>query len=99
MKAFRCACGQPLFFDNTRCLACGAEVAFDPLEQRLNALVAAGDGTWTMAGDAHASPPRFRLCEHRTRAAACNWLVPAHESHSTCLSCRLTRTIPDLSRP
>jgi hypothetical protein len=99
MKAFRCTCGQPLFFDNTRCLACGAEVAFDPFEQQLNALVAAGDGTWTMAGDARASPMRFRHCEHRTLAAACNWLVPAHESHTTCLSCRLTRTIPDLSRP
>jgi hypothetical protein len=52
-----------------------------------------------MAGDARAAPTRFRLCEHRTRAAACNWLVPAHESHTACLSCRLTRTIPDLSRP
>ena len=99
MKAFRCTCGQPLFFDNSRCLACGAEVAFDPFEQRLQALVAAGDDTWTMAGDARTAPTRFRLCEHRSRAAACNWLAPAHESHTTCLSCRLTRTIPDLSRP
>ena len=99
MKPFQCACGQPLFFDNSRCLACGAEVAFDPREQRLNAIVAAGDGTWTLAGDVRASPPRFRCCEHRAQAAACNWLIPAHERHAACLSCRLTRTIPDLARP
>jgi len=99
MKAFRCCCGQPLFFENTRCLACGAEVAFDPHDQRLDALAAAGDGTWTMAGETRAPPPRFRFCEHRSHAAACNWLVPAQGPHTACLSCRLTRTIPDLSRP
>ena len=99
MKAFQCACGQPLFFHNHRCLACGAEVGFDPLEQRLGALAAVGDGTWTSAGDARSSRTRFRFCEHRTSAAACNWLVPSREAHRSCLSCRLTRTIPDLSRP
>ena len=99
MKAFQCACGQPLFFHNHRCLACGAEVGFDPLEQRLGALAAVGDGTWTCAGDARSSRSRFRFCEHRTSAAACNWLVPSWEAHRSCLSCRLTRTIPDLSRP
>lgn len=28
MRAFVCTCGQPLFFDNLRCLACGADVAW-----------------------------------------------------------------------
>lgn len=99
MKAFQCTCGQPLFFHNSRCLACGAEVAFDPVEMRLNSLVAMGDGTWTMRDDGRTAPPRFRLCSHRTLTAACNWLVPAHSPHDACLSCALTRTIPDLSRP
>ncbi len=99
MKSFQCTCGQPLFFHNDRCLACGAAVGFDPFELRLGALVDAGEGTWAFAGDARAAPPRFRRCEHRSKAAACNWLVPAHEPHAACLSCRLTRTIPDLSRP
>jgi hypothetical protein len=99
MRAFQCTCGQPLFFHNSRCLACGAEVAFDPVELRLNALVPMGDGTWTLGGDTRAAPPRFRWCAHRTLAAACNWLVPAQTPHDACLSCRLTRTIPDLSRP
>jgi hypothetical protein len=99
MKAFHCTCGQPLFFHNSRCLGCGAEVAFDPVERKLNAVVAVGDGTWTIGDDMRAAPSRFRFCEHRTEAAACNWLVPAHDAHAACLSCRLTRTIPDLSRP
>jgi hypothetical protein len=99
MNAYQCTCGQPLFFHNSRCLACGAEVAFDPYAGRLGALVPASDGTWSMAGDAQATTPRFRLCTHRTQAAACNWLVSAREPHAACLSCRLTRTIPDLSRP
>lgn len=30
MKNFQCNCGQPLFFENTVCLACNERVAFDP---------------------------------------------------------------------
>jgi len=99
MKAFQCTCGQPLFFHNFRCLGCGSEVAFDPHERRLNALVPVGDGTWTIAGDPRPEPVRFRFCDHRTLAAACNWLVPAQDPEGACISCRLTRTIPDLGRP
>ncbi len=98
MKSFQCACGQPLFFHNTRCLACGAEVAYDPESRTLGALAPAGNSAWTLARDPRAPAPRFRFCAHRNRAAQCNWLVPAETSNTACLSCRLTRTIPDLSR-
>jgi hypothetical protein len=30
MKAFRCGCGQRVFFDNSVCLACGTAFGFDP---------------------------------------------------------------------
>jgi hypothetical protein len=99
MKTFQCTCGQPLFFHNNRCLACGAEVAYDPTARTLGALAAAGAGTWTVAGDQRVPVPRFRLCAHRTQAAACNWLIPAGAADTVCLSCRFTRTIPDLSDP
>lgn len=99
MKTFTCVCGQPLFFDNTHCLACGATVAYDPTSQALGALAAVGDGTWTLSGDERRPAPRFRFCEHRNQAALCNWLVPADAPVSACVSCELTRTIPDLSRP
>ena len=32
MKNFQCSCGQTLFFENTRCLNCGNDVGFDPLQ-------------------------------------------------------------------
>ena len=98
MKTFQCTCAQPLFFHNTKCLACGLEVAYDPTLPDLRALTAVGDGTWALAGDTREPAPAFRFCEHRTDAVLCNWLVPADEDATKCLSCRLTRTIPDLSR-
>ena len=39
----------------------------------------------------------FRLCSNGQRYAACNWLVPTSSSEALCTSCRLNRTIPDLS--
>lgn len=99
MKTFACACGQPLFFHNLRCLACGAHVGYDPASRQLAALSATGDGAWRVRGDARRPLPRFRLCAHRNEAAQCNWLVPDDEPFTACLSCRLTRTIPNLSRP
>jgi hypothetical protein len=99
MKTFQCTCGQPLFFDNTHCLACGATVAYDPTSHELGALAAVGDGTWTLDRDGRRPAPRFRFCQYRDQAAACNWLVPVDAPVAACVSCQLTRTIPDLSRP
>ena len=39
----------------------------------------------------------YRLCGNGQRYAACNWLVPASTGEAFCVSCRLNRTIPDLS--
>ena len=96
MKPFACSCGQPLFFDNMRCVNCGREVAYDPTARTLISLEPAGDGLWMVVGDEREPRPRFRLCTNRTAAAACNWLVPASAPGDFCLSCRLTRTIPSL---
>ena len=30
MRSFRCACGNKVYFENDRCLACGGALAFDP---------------------------------------------------------------------
>jgi hypothetical protein len=99
MKVFHCTCGQPLFFDNIQCVNCGRQVAYDPTSCVLVALEPAGAERWAIAGGESDPRPLFRFCGNRTMAAACNWLVPANESHPTCLSCRLTRTIPSLDRP
>ena len=94
MKAFQCTCGQPLFFHNAACLGCGSAIAYDPTSRLLGPLVASEDGRWTLAVDERDPKPSFRFCEHRTGAAACNWLVPADSAYAACLSCRLTRDDP-----
>ena len=100
MKSFACTCGQPLFFDNLRCLSCGAYVAYDPTSKVLATVVEAGTpDDWAVAGDLRAPPPLFRLCAHRATASSCNWLVPAAHPAATCVSCRLTRTVPNLDNP
>jgi hypothetical protein len=100
MKAFHCTCRQPLFFDNTRCLRCGSEVAYDPTSRRLTPLKPAKQkDLWLLARDTRKPKPQFRFCANRTEPAACNWLVPARDEETLCLSCRLTRTIPILARP
>ncbi len=59
---------------------------------------------WQEALDAttavpNASAPCFRRCERLLSASACNWLIePDSDSQLTqCRSCRLDRTLPDLS--
>lgn len=99
MKSFECTCGQPLFFPNTQCLKCGAELGYDPQLCSLGPLQPSGNDTWTRTDDSRQPPTAFRLCAHRLTAATCNWLVPADSPHSLCLSCRLTRTIPNLDLP
>lgn len=99
MKAFSCACGQPLFFDNLHCLACGREAGYDPATRTFGAIEPAGAGLWLRAGDARDPRLAFRTCAHRAAASACNWLIPAGAPEAVCLSCRLTRTIPALDRP
>jgi hypothetical protein len=52
--------------------------------------------TWRLAASPEAS---YRRCENLTTPSGCNWLVSADEGKTLCKSCRLDRTIPDLSIP
>jgi hypothetical protein len=93
MKLFECqACGQPLYFENTRCESCGRRLGYLPRVQEVTALEAGEGGrTALVAPD---QPVRFCLnAEHD----ACNWLVSASDAERYCLACRHNRTIPDLS--
>jgi hypothetical protein len=98
-RAFHCRCERPVFFGNTRCLACGTELGYDsagcavvPIEP------AAGEGVWRRVG---AAEPLYRLCANRTSAVACSWLIEHTQAQrfEQCRSCRLNRTLPDLSQP
>jgi hypothetical protein len=104
-RAFACRCGRPVFFRNSRCLACGRALGYDAPRCRLLAIepVAGAPGLWQQAGGTDTA--RWRRCVNLDTASGCNWLVDASQPpdpgdapvRGQCIACRLTRTLPDLS--
>jgi len=85
MKPFACSnCSNVVFFDNNRCLKCGAEVGYDRLSDSMVA--------WQ-------SRPDLKRCANGTEHGVCNWLMPLEIQSPLCLSCRFNRVIPDLTKP
>ncbi|PXW92768.1 hypothetical protein C7444_12319 [Sphaerotilus hippei] len=101
-RSFHCVCGQAVFFDNSRCLACGRELGLVVSLRRVVSLQVRGEG---LEGLGEAAGQRFVRCDNSRLAAACNWLIPAAERDGRgrrplhCAACRLNRTIPDLALP
>lgn len=97
MKIFHCDhCQQLVFFENIRCVNCGHALAYLPDRTGMASLDPEGNDHWRAPA---ANGQRYRLCENYRRENVCNWAVPAEDAHPLCQSCRLTRIIPDLSRP
>jgi hypothetical protein len=93
MDIFHCDyCGQLVFFESTECVHCGHRLAFLPDAGRMGSLDSAADGTWELA-TAHVE---YRLCANYSAYNVCNWAVDASDANPLCLSCRLTRIIPNL---
>jgi hypothetical protein len=101
MRTFHCdQCGQPLFFENVRCLRCGSDLAFLPDKLVLGAIepVPGDRGLWRRRlGTSHAGGRTYHLCRNHTDFQACNFAVPASDPNPLCVSCRQTRILPDLS--
>ena len=100
-RAFSCACGRPVFFRNSECLACHRPLGYAAERGMLLPLEAAAEGGWRRVGAAR-SAPRYARCANLDTAAACNWLLAPAEVRAgltLCRCCRLTRTVPDLSLP
>jgi hypothetical protein len=96
MKLFECQnCGQPLYFENTRCESCGLSLGYLPECETVTALVEA-DGGWRALA-APEPQARYRICANATHDV-CNWLVAADHPGEFCVACRHNRTIPDLSQ-
>jgi hypothetical protein len=112
MKVFHCDhCGHLLFFENTRCVRCGKVLAYLPDLAVVGSLDAADDrdgtdhasdrgtartGKWRSPLPA-AAGRTYRLCTNYSQEQVCNWAVGADDPNPLCVSCRLTRVIPDLS--
>jgi hypothetical protein len=97
MKLFTCtACGHTVYFHNVRCTQCGAPLGFLSDKLELSAFDVDNPGNWRPIGSGPAETT-FRPCGNYVQYDACNWMVPTDEPDALCLSCRLNRTIPDLT--
>jgi hypothetical protein len=97
MKLFSCdQCRARLYFENTTCLACQHELGYIPEGNDLTAIEAAADGTWRTLSPHHAQVA-WRKCANYAEKGICNWMVRADDPNEFCRSCRMTRTIPDLT--
>ena len=89
VKLFECDnCGQPLYFENTRCEQCGHALGYstekpprcflsNPMGMR---------GAWLLSRE----PRAPGLCANAVYEA-CNWLVPDDSAETLCLACRHNR--------
>jgi hypothetical protein len=99
MKLFQCQnCGQPLYFENTRCERCGLALGYLPERETITALKQESDvaeltqKVWRALAD----QKTYRYCANAAYNV-CNWLVSTKRPDAYCLACRHNRIIPDLS--
>ncbi|MBX3262868.1 MAG: putative zinc-binding metallopeptidase [Labilithrix sp.] len=99
MKVFHCDhCGQLLFFENSVCVRCGRALAYVLERRDLASLDFAPTDAAPNRWLSRFPDEPLRLCENYSRYNVCNWAVPFDDLHALCRACRLTRTIPNLSR-
>lgn len=91
MRVFHCdICRSLVFFENSKCLGCDHALAFLSDELEVRALTSM-DRVPVSEGSRH------RLCQNYLQHNNCNWAVAADDPNPFCLSCRLTRVIPNLT--
>jgi hypothetical protein len=87
-----------VFFGNSQCLGCGTPLGYEPYLGKVVPLIPGHKPETWRAARIHGA---VRRCANLNSFAACNWLLrinPKDASTETmCISCRLNRTIPDLS--
>ncbi len=99
MKVFHCDhCDHLVFFENVRCVRCDHPLAYLPDLGVTGSLDEAGDGLWRSPLP-RAEGRTYRLCRNYAEQGVCNWAVSSEDDSPYCLSCRLTRVIPDLGKP
>jgi hypothetical protein len=100
MRIFVCqACRLVVFFENTSCTRCGHALGYLPHLKMLSALKKVKTTDLFDALAPAAEGRRYRRCRNAVEYDACNWMIPADESHKYCEACRLTAVLPDFDAP
>ena len=94
-RSYHCRCDRPVYFHNSLCLGCGAPLGYVPELGEVRALEPRHEGLWRISGSEKRQA--YRRCANFDSAAGCTWMIRGEEPASHCTSCRLNRTIPDLS--
>ncbi|HET9058520.1 MAG TPA: putative zinc-binding metallopeptidase [Acidimicrobiales bacterium] len=95
MRAFVCKrCRELVPFENQFCAHCHADVGFDPQSCTLETLRWSGGSLCAYEGSAST---QWSACS-QAKLTGCNWLVPADQAGSSCISCALTANRPPLKR-
>jgi hypothetical protein len=98
VNTFDCACGNTLYFENSKCLACGKETGWCPACRTITALVAEGN-LYRCANQACGA--RLAKCSNYSNENVCNRCVvatdPPPAQAPLCDCCIHNDTIPDLS--
>jgi hypothetical protein len=99
VRTYNCDCGNPLFYENSMCLNCNAELAFCPHCRRLAPLALEPTGLYRCR---HADCGRELVkCENYRRHQVCNrgvrWQSGGGWQERFCDCCRYNQVIPDLS--
>jgi len=97
MQTFSCRCGNPLFFENTHCLACRSEVGWCPACANIVALEALPEGGYRCTHPDCATP--LMKCHNYAFDNVCNRMVVMNEGHGDklCDCCRYNAVIPDMT--
>jgi hypothetical protein len=100
VKTFHCGvCQSLIFFENSHCLNCAAQLAYVPTESALLALSEGKDGLWRTPAGSALENQAYKLCANYRERHVCNWALASNDPESLCESCRLTYTIPNLGLP
>ena len=99
MKTFECSCSNTLFFENSACLSCGAEVGWCPQCESITKLLPEGEGQYRCANTVCGAA--LVKCHNYAVEKVCNRCLPAESAGNSktalCDCCAYNDTIPDLS--
>ncbi len=94
MRLFSCSyCKNTLYFENDQCVVCGMEIGFDTRRMEMVSLVKEGADLYH---NYEAPDEKFHYCGNKA-VISCNWLSRADSHEKFCISCRLNKTIPNLT--